>query len=132
MALGRATRRRGAGVADVGPGCLKALDTFRGAATEETTLADRLLASLERVAPQGLSTRELCQLLHRSSQEVRTALELLQEAGHVSNEQSGRKLIWARSATDEQSVASVAKRSTSVATPVSPVLTPETPQGQQV
>lgn len=98
-----------------------------GAATEETTLADRLLASLERVAPQGLSTRELCQLLHRSSQEVRAALDLLQEAGYVSNQQSGRKLIWARCATDDESVASVAKRSTTDATPVSLVLTPETP-----
>ena len=52
--------------------------------TEETRRAERLLALLAEAAPNGLTTRTLCQRLHLRAREVVELLTLLHRSGQVA------------------------------------------------
>lgn len=63
------------------------------ATTHEIRLTDRILQFLRR-KPYGTTTREICQMLHVKSDEVRQALELLSSSDKVEEIPSGRTKLW--------------------------------------
>ncbi len=52
-----------------------------GVATDEARLGDRVLQLLQTAGPAGLTTRDMSRSLHRTSREVREAIDTLQKAG---------------------------------------------------
>jgi len=63
------------------------------ATTHEIRLTDRILQFLRR-KPYGTTTREICQMLHVKSDEVKQALELLMSSDKVEEIPSGRTKLW--------------------------------------
>lgn len=63
------------------------------ATTHEIRLTDRILTYLKR-KPYGATTREICQMLHVKSDEVKQALELLFSSDKAEEVPSGRTKLW--------------------------------------
>jgi hypothetical protein len=63
------------------------------ATTHEIRLTDRILQYLKR-KPYGCTTREMCQMLHVKSDEIRQSLELLLSSDKIEEVPSGRTKMW--------------------------------------
>jgi hypothetical protein len=63
------------------------------ATTHEIRLTDRILTYLKR-KPYGATTREICQMLHAKSDEVKQALELLFSSDKAEEVPAGRTKLW--------------------------------------
>ena len=63
------------------------------ATTHEIRLTDRIVQFLKR-KPYGATTRELCQMLHVKSDEVRQSIELLVASDKIEEFPSGRTKMW--------------------------------------
>jgi|1048.fasta_scaffold02033_7 hypothetical protein len=63
------------------------------ATTHEIRLTDRIVQYLKR-KPYGATTRELCQMLHVKSDEVRQSIELLISSDKIEEVPAGRTKVW--------------------------------------